>query len=195
MANSQNVLAGLAGFNGTPDLIHVADVATGLVLPTDAISAPGAAFKSMGYITTNGLSDAIQTTAQDVDAYGVTAPVRTLITTEIEEFTLAGEETNQISLALYNRLTLASLATAGSDGSLAVTRGPSRDVHYALVVSVQDGLNHVRWVAPNVTLINRANRVIQKGANIEWGFTLRANLDANGVSVYEYYNLQSLGAS
>lgn len=195
MANSQNVLAGLAGFNGTPDLIHVADVATGLTLPTDAISAPAAAFKSMGYITTNGLADAIQTTTNDIDAYGVTSPVRTLLTNEVEEFTLAGEETNSISLAIYNRLTIASLASAGPDGSLAVTRGPARDPHYALVVSLTDGLNRGRLVVPNATLVNRAQRVIQKGQNIEWGFTFRANLDTNGVAVYEYWNLVSLGAS
>ena len=65
MANSANVTAAKPKIGGA---VHVAPVGT--TLPTDATSALSAAFKSLGYISEDGLTNANSPESEDIQAWG-----------------------------------------------------------------------------------------------------------------------------
>lgn len=65
MSNSANVTAAKPKVGGA---VHVAPVGT--TLPTDATSALNAAFKSLGYISEDGLTNANSPEGEDIRAWG-----------------------------------------------------------------------------------------------------------------------------
>src|SRR5690606_102976 len=65
MANSANVTAAKPQIGGA---VHVAPVGT--TLPTDATSALSAAFKSLGYISEDGLTNANSPESENIQAWG-----------------------------------------------------------------------------------------------------------------------------
>src|SRR5690625_2407931 len=65
MSNSANVTAAKPKVGGA---VHVAPVGT--TLPTDATSALGATFKSLGYISEDGLTNANSPESEDIQAWG-----------------------------------------------------------------------------------------------------------------------------
>lgn len=190
--DTRNVLAGLGGLGNSFELAWFSDQPA--TLPTDATTALNASFKSLGYVTEAGLNKQSNTQSTDINAYGSFSPIRTLITEEVRDFTVVGRETNLVSLAIASRQKLSAITATGA-GAVTVTEGPARDVLYAAVFHATDGVNIIRHVVPSVRLIQENPEAIQKAANIEWGFTLRAYPDSSGVSVYSYYMLAGYGAS
>lgn len=192
-ADIRNVLAGVSALGNNFELAWFADAGT--TLPTDATTALDAAFKSIGLVTSDGVSGGINISTNEIDAYGAFGPVRTLITSEIRDFTVTGEETNPVTLAIKSRQKL-SAVTASSSGVVNITEGPQRDVLYAAVFHAVDGANVIRKVLPSVRLTAIASpEQISKANNIAYGFTFTAYPDTNGVSVYSYYLLNGFGAS
>lgn len=189
-ANPANILAGVSGLGNAFELAWFAD--SGAVLPTDATTALDAAFKSVGIVTADGVGQSTSTATNEIDAYGSFSPVRTLITSEVRTFTVTGEETNPITLAIKTRTKIASavVPTVGT-GAAAVTEGPARDVLYSAVFHAVDGANIIRKVCPSVRLTGLADEGIAKAANIAYGFTFTAYPDSNGNSVYSYYILDA----
>jgi hypothetical protein len=190
--DTRNVLAGLGGLGNSFELAWFSDLPA--TVPTDATTALNAGFKSLGYVAESGLQEQAQIQSNDIEAYGSFSPIRTLITSEVRDFTVVGRETNLVSLAISSRQKLSAVTAAGT-GAVNITQGPARDVLYAAVFHATDGVNIIRKVVPNVRLVNENPEAIAKAANIEWGFTLRAYPDSAGNTVYSYYMLAGYGAS
>lgn len=189
-ADPRNVLAGVSALGGNFELAWFADA--GATLPTDATTALDPAFKSLGIVSEDGLTGSTSVSTQDIDGYGSFGPVRTLITSEARTFKITGRETNPTTLAIKTRLAIASAPVPeAATGAVATTEGPARDVRYAAVFHAVDGLNVIRKVAPSVRLTGLDDESISKAANVAYGYTLSAEPDSNGVSVYSYYILDA----
>jgi hypothetical protein len=197
---SLNVLAGIAGQGGTPSLAWFAP--PGTALPTDATTALAAAYLSAGYCAETGVNVATATASTDINAFGVTVPVRTLVTSEKRTGSLTMLETNLVSQAVYRKLPLpgspggVSLATGGaSTGAIQFTEGQARVQSYVMVITASDGTNLIRKVFPNVQITDKADETISQAAAITYGVTYTAFPDSTGAAVYTYMVVPNLATS
>lgn len=188
-----NILAGIAGQGGTPSLAFFAPV--GSTLPVDATTALASAFLTAGYIAETGLTISTAINSQDITAFGVTVPVRTLITSAKKTGKLTFLETNGITQALYRLLPLPGQTggvTVGTGGTLALAEGPARAANYAAVFIATDGVNVTRKVCPNLSVTDLDDEQIAQNAVTDFGVTFTTYPDSSGNTVYTYYSVPNL---
>lgn len=191
-----NVLAGISGQGGTPSLAWFAPLGT--ALPTDATTALTATYKTAGYVTEAGLTISTATNTTDITAYGVSVPVRTLVTSQTQTGQVVFLETNAVTQAVYRRLPLPGSAggvTPGTGGTLDLQEGQARVQSYVGVFTATDGVNVIRKVMPNIQVTDKTDEVISQAAAITYGVTFTAYPDANGTSIYTYMLVPNLSAS
>lgn len=192
-----NVLAGIAGQGGTPNLAWFAPVGT--TAPTDATTALPAAFLTAGYVTEAGLTIATAVATTDIPAFGVSAPVRTLVTSETKTGSITFLETNPVTQAVYRRLPLPG-QTGGptvtpATGAMSLTEGAARVASYMAVFTASDGVNIIRKVVPNIQITDRGDEVISQGAAITYPVTFTAYPDAAGNTIYSYLIVPNLATA
>jgi hypothetical protein len=191
-ANPDLILAGVAaGGAGGTGLGWFAP--HGSTAPTTATEALDAAFLDSGLITEEGLTRGVDEDSNDINAYGLFVPARTIITRSKVTFQLTFLESNPVSLAVYHRLPLDTLVP-DNDGAFDFTEGQSRTVRYAGVLDVVDGVNHIRAVCPSLEVTDRNEFSVQAGEAITYGVTLTAFPGSDGVAVHWYYVLDALAS-
>lgn len=191
-----NILAGIAGQGGTPNLAFFAPIGT--ALPADPATALAAAYLTAGYCSTDGLTISTNTSTQNVDAYGMTVPVRTLVTSATKTGTISFLETNPVTQALYRRLPLPGETggpTVDASGVMALEEGPARIANYVGVFIATDGENIIRKVAPNIAVTDSADEQIAQNSSIAYGVTFTLFPDADGNTLYSYYSVPNLATA
>lgn len=196
-ANRDLILAGVAGGGSGTSLSWFGP--KGTTLPTSAAGVGATldtALKDAGLITEDGLRKGVDENSSDVNAYGVTVPVRTLTTRSKITFGLTFLESNPIVLSIYNRLPLTGddALVVGTDGSLDFTEGVQRVAEYSAVFDIIDGANHIRGVVPVLQVTDRTEFNVKAGEPITYGVTLTAYPGSDGVAVHWYYILDALAA-
>lgn len=184
--DAQAILAGGNGGGGA--LAFFAPLGT--AAPTDATTALAAAYLDAGLCTTDGLQIAVDESSTDINAYGLFSPARTLVTSSKQTFQVAFEESNPVSLAVYNRKSLTAIAPDAT-GAFDFATGAAAVESYAAVFEVTDGANHLRVVAENVQVTDRDGIQVQAGAAVQYGVTLTAYPGADGNSLHWYYLVPS----
>jgi hypothetical protein len=192
-----NVLAGIAGQGGTPSLAWFAP--QGTALPADATTALAAAYLNSGYVAESGLTISTATNSTDINAYGVSTPVRTLVTSQKKTGQLTFLETNAVTQAIYRKMPLpgqtgAATVTA-TTGAVAYTEGPARVQTYVGVFTATDGNNIIRKVCPLLQVTDQADEVIAQSGNIQYGVTFTAYPDSTGVAIYTYLLVPNLATA
>lgn len=162
----------------------------GSMAPTNATSSLDAAFKDGGLITQDGISRGVAEDQQDIKAYGLFSPARTLVSGSKVTFTMAFMESNPVSLAVYHRLDLGAIVP--STGAFDFTEGQSRTIRYAMVIDMVDGDNRVRAVCPAVSVTDRKEFAVKSGEAVEYGVTLTAYPGSDGTAVHWYYSIPAL---
>lgn len=183
-ASPANVLAGLAGAAGAFSLCWVADSGSA-VAPADGTTALDSSFVDLGIVTTDGATTSTNITSTDINGFGSYQPVRTLIQSEVLTVHFVAQETNKVTAAVKTRQAL-SAVTVATGHKIALTRGPGRDAHYALVLDALDGSNHIRKFYPSARLTALGDQQIGFGAAIVYDFTFTAYPDNSGNSEYEW---------
>lgn len=185
------VLAATAGQATSVSLAWFGDSATA-VLPTTVSTALDASFKDIGYCTQDGstASTAIGTT--DIAVFGATAPVRTLITSEVITVSLTALESNKVTEALVTRQALSAITVTAA--TMSTTRGPGRDSTYAFVLDAVDGgtSSAFRRVYPRVRVTSVGDAVLGYNGVIQYPFTFTAYADSSGVTEYRYTKVTGL---
>lgn len=192
-ANSNLILAGVAGQGGTPSLAWFAP--TGTAAPTDASTALAAAYLDAGWCDQSGITVNSATSTTDIAGFGTYSAVRTLTTKVDQTAKVIMLETNTVSLAVYNRLPLtgtgAPTVTAVT-GAASVSTGQARVQRYAVVFDTTDGLNKLRIYCPQVEVSNQDPLTVSQGAPVQYGVELKTYPDGSGNSAYFYYVLNAL---
>lgn len=190
MPNRDLILAGVAGGGSGASLAWFAP--KGTQMPTSADAELDPAFLDPGYITEDGLAKAVSEDSTDIPAYGMSVPVRTLITSSKVTFQLAFLESNPVSLAIYNRLPLDGITVDATKGSLDFTEGTARTIEYAAVFDIADGANLIRGCVPDLQVTDREDYSIKAGEAITQGVTCTAYPGSDGVAVHWFYVLNAL---
>jgi hypothetical protein len=178
--NLAAILSGVAGGGTGNALAWFAPLGT--PLPAAADSTLNAAFVDTGWISQDGLNKSYSDSSTDLDAYGSGYPVRVLPTASKATIDLAFLETNKYTLAIFNKLSLASLSPDGA-GRINFGEGPIRTVSYAFVANVVDGANVIRYACPNVQVTARQQVPHKAGSGIVYGVTLSAYPGSDGDAI------------
>lgn len=160
----------------------------GTALATDATTALNAAFKTMGYIGDDGLTETIGRETDTIKAWG--GDVVKVVQTDFAvtyKLTIIETLTGDAAKAVFGTSNVTATAGGPSNGarlaisvkSTPLTKGP-------WVFEVQDGLVIVRIVVPNGQVIAVDDVTYNDGSVIGYPITIQAFPDASGINVYKY---------
>jgi hypothetical protein len=120
--------------------------------------------------------------------------VQRVLTTDVETtFDLAFLETNQYSMAVFNRQPITSITPVVGTGAFSFTTGNYVRQLYAAVFDMVDGTNHIRAYCPSVEVTGRSDAKFSNGNETEWGVTMTAYPNSSGVAIQWYVLMSALG--
>ena len=177
-ANAANVTTGARRFDGG---IYIAPLGT--AVPTDASTDLGAAFKNLGYVSEDGVTNSLSVTSQDIKEWGGDT-VMTVKTGQNDTFKLKYIES--MNLEVLKSIYGAENVTE-ANGAVTVTVDAD-DAGAAVYVSdmAQNGGRRKRIVIPRGTVSALGDIVYKNDTPVGYDVTISAGLDTNGNTHYEY---------
>lgn len=151
---------------------------TASTLPTDATTARDAAFKDVGYISEDGVSQTINSDTTEIKAWQNGDTVRKVQTAHDVSFTFTMIETSAETLKVF-------YADAAATATAVEVTG-AQSPHEAWVIEVLDGLQTIRIVLPDAQVTDRGDVVYKTDEAIGYEITLTAYPDTSGVKAYVY---------
>lgn len=159
---------------GTTGALYVAD--TGATLPTGATGAPGAGFGEVGYLSDDGVTQAIATDQTEIKAWQNADTVRTVQTSHSVTYAFTMIETNNEVLEAYYGNAVAGDAVINGDVM----------PHRSWVIDVIDDTTTTRVVIPDAQVTSRDDVQYQNGEVVGYGVTLTCYPDTSGNKAYIY---------
>lgn len=179
MSDAKNVSTGKPKVGGA---VYCAPVGT--TLPTDAVTALGAAFKSLGYISDDGLTNADSTETSDVKAWGGDI-VDSLQTKHKDTFKYKLIESLNVDVLKY--IYGDSNVTGTLETGITIKANASEKVAMAVVVEmVLKGGVLKRVVIPSSKITEMEDIVYKDDEAIGYSVTTLASPDTDGNTHYEY---------
>lgn len=173
---ASNVLVGVTGG------VYVAPLATALpVTPSVALNV---AFKEVGYISEDGVTQSIGDSTVEIKAWQNADVVRRIQTDHSLNIKFMMIETNAVSLAAYYG--------NYSGGIVQIKAGVMPQQSW--VLNVVDGTNLVRLVLPSAQVTDRSDIVYKNGDKIGYEITLECYPDSSSVKGYLYLATSSVSA-
>lgn len=168
----------------TADNVRVAVTGAALVaplattLPTNATTAPGAAFDDTGYIHEDGVTQSIGSESSDIKAWQNGDVVRKVQTSHDLTYQFTMIETNVTTLKVYYNDPDATASQVKITG-----RQSGRN---SWVLEIEDDDHLMRIVLPDAQVGERGDVVYKTDEAIGYNVTLTAYPDEDGVKAYIY---------
>lgn len=152
----------------------------GTALPVTAIAALNVAFVELGYLTSDGLRESIDSSVSDLVAWQNSAVVRRTLDSDSLSFSFDLLQTDADSLEFY----YGNYTVASPVGSVEYTGalGPIQP----MVFDIIDGDHETRIVLPLAQLTTRGEVVYSSGGT-SYPSTVTAYPDGSGIKMYRYY--------
>lgn len=156
---------------------------SGTALPTDSSTTLAAAFKLLGYLSEDGLTNTTDTDTTEIkDANGTT--VMKVITSYAESYQFALLEVLRAEAA---KMRYNSDAVTGTDKSMTIKHQMPSDEDFVLVFEIaMSGNVKDRLVIGNCTRAEFGDRQVHAGDAQVYDITVSANDMGNGVTAIEY---------
>lgn len=155
----------------------------GTTLPTDVTTALNAAFKSVGFISEDALTESLAITTERLRAWQRPVGIRTL-TTEVEwTFQFGMLETSPLVLDLYYGG--ATTTIAGGNATTDILAWPE-STQRTMVVEIEDGDVITRYAIPVVEIGERQEINHKNSEGTIWGVTVNvmgSSLDQMGFRI------------
>ena len=157
----------------------------GTALPTDASTALNSAFKELGFVSDDGVTNNATSNSDAVNAWGG-QEVLVLSTEKTDEwhFTLIEAMNPEVLKIIYGD---ANVTVNGTSGLITVQATTAQLTDRAYVIDMALKNNSMkRVVIPNGSLGEMGEVVYKDDEAIGYEITVKALPDANGISHYEY---------
>jgi hypothetical protein len=149
--------------------------------PTDANTALAAVWKSVGYISEDGVVEGNDTESEEIKAWQNSDVVRKTITKSETTYGFTMIETNAQALALFYGQTIAANATSHKIGGATQNR-------HSLVIDVIDGSQTIRRFIPEAEVTERGEVTFSASEALGYEVTVTAYPNAAlGGSVEVHY--------
>lgn len=152
----------------------------GTTLPTTVGGALAGAFVELGYLSEEGITQAIDESISDIRAWQNGDIVRKVQDSHDVTFALSLLETNAENLATYY---------GNYDAGVVEVRGDT-GTRQAWVINIVDGDHDLRIVIPDGQVTDRGDIQYVNGNAIMYPLTISAYPDADGVKAYIYTDLE-----
>lgn len=187
MADATKISQGKPKVGGA---VSVAPIGT--EVPTDATTELAAAFKNLGYITTDGLTNANSMETSDIKAWGGDT-VMTTVTGKTDTFKCAFMESLNPEVL---KLVYGDDNVTGTDASTGLTiksNTAQLPAHVIVVDMILKGDILKRIVIPNGTVTAMDDVVYKDDDVTSYAATISAAPDTNGNTHYEYIKAKTAG--
>lgn len=158
------------------------------VLPTDASTAPVAAFAGTGYISDDGVQETIGRDTDKVKAWG--GDVVKILQTEHSvtwEYAMIEALRAEVNKEVYGEPNVVVTAATASTGTqLAVKVTAAQLPHRARIFEINDGTARVRICVPDSQITEVGDVTYADGSVISYPVTVEGFPDATGVKAYKY---------
>ena len=178
MSNAANVTTGKRRVDGG---IYFAPAGT--TLPTDATTALASAFKNLGYVSEDGVTNSLSKETTEIKEWGG-AVVDNVQTGYTDTFSLTFIESMNVDTlkAIFGNSNVSE-----SSGAITVTVNASEAPSGIYVIDmIQKGSKLKRIVIPNGKVSELGDIVYKADEAVGYDVTIAASLDANGNTHYEY---------
>jgi hypothetical protein len=192
MGDNRNILVGTNG-TGADGTGLAWFAVTGSTAPTDASTALAAAWKNVGFITDDGLTEKINTASKDVKAYGSLQIQRKIITDSSVTFNIAFLEKNARTTELYYGIAFNSLSPTVGTGAFSYTFGTYTRQLVSGVFDIVDGTTRHRVYCPQLEVTDRQDVKYGTTDAATFGVTFTAYPNSSGVALQAYDVVPALG--
>lgn len=143
----------------------------GTALPTDAKTPLAEAYKCLGFISEDGLTNSTDTDTTEVKEWGGSTVLKE-ISSYSETYQFAMLEIKADSM----KLRYGAGNVTGSDGSLHILHGMPKDEHYVVVFEIMlTGNRKQRLILPDASVVEYDDITYSAGGPITYSVTLSAN--------------------
>lgn len=155
----------------------------GTTLPTDAVTDLPTAFECLGYISEDGIVNAVETDTEEIKAYGGKV-VKTVQSSRKETFTFTPIETNKVVLAeQYGD----DNVTIDKDGNLTVKHNAfARPSRVYVIETLLDNNRVSRDVIPFGRITNVGEKTYASGSAVASEIEITCEEDSSGNTAYTY---------
>lgn len=177
--NATNVSAGKPEIDGA-----IFRAPLGTTPPTDASTTLGSAFKAMGYVSSDGVTNANNISTTNIKAWGGdTVMVAQTDKTDTITFTLIEALNSDVLKAVFGSSNVSGALATG----ISVNVNADMQEEAVWVINLKlNGDTAKRIVIPNGVISNLADVVYKDDTAIGYGITLTCLPDTSGNSHYEY---------
>ena len=178
MSNAANVTTGKRRTDGG---IYFAPAGT--TLPTNATTTLATAFKNLGYVSEDGVTNSLSKDVTEIKEWGGDT-VDTVLTAQTDtfQFTLIESLNTDTLKAVYGDANVTE-----SSGAITVTVKADEAPSGVWVIDmIQKGNKLKRIVIPNVKVSELGDVVYKADEAVGYDVTVAANLDSSGNTHYEY---------
>ena len=176
--NTSNVAAGKPSIGGA-----ISAAPKGTTLPTDAITALGSAFKSLGYCSEDGLTNQNTASVEQVKAWGGDI-VLTPSTEKQDNFVFTLIEILNVDVLKF--VYGSSAVSGGLDTGITLTATSKEADECVLAVDMVLNGALKRIVLPKAKIQSIGDIVYQDGSPVGYPCTVTALPDNSGITHYEY---------
>ena len=178
MANSTLVVAGKPKVGGA-----IWSAPLGTALPTDATTALNAAFKDLGYVSDDGLTNELTTDTEEIKAWGGDT-VLTAQTGTSDTFTYKLIES--LNIEVLKEVYGASNVTGTLATGIKISVNSKEKIDHVIVVETAVRDKFKRIVLPTAKIKEMAEITYVDGNPVGYEVTVQALPDSNGNTHYEY---------
>jgi hypothetical protein len=180
-ATAANVLVGTTG------AVYFAPLGTSA--PTTSIAVWAAAWKELGYLSEDGITEEPALDVEEIKAWQSGAIVRRVLTGSGLQWTFTVIETNLETVTrFYPGSTFTAVVGPPAETKIDVKLPVITPI--AMGFDVLDGTTVERTVVPRCELAGRGERTIANGSARGYEFTMSAQPDSAGVTAIRYQNPQ-----
>lgn len=151
----------------------------GTALPTDVTTAPGVAFKALGYVSEDGLTETVERSTDKIRAWG--GDTVKVVQTEYGvtySFTLIEATREDVLKAVYGEGNVTTTPATSSAGALSTVVLNSETLeHAAWIFEIKDGDARIRIVVPDGQVTEIGEVTYADGEAVGYEVTVEAFRD------------------
>jgi hypothetical protein len=172
---------------GVSGAVYVAPVGT--TAPTDPYSSWGAGWIDCGYVTEDGLTEALNESRQEFKAWGYNAAIRTQVTDRTSTFKVTFQQTSYLTASLFYGVDAADMTSSGSGGTQYLSFNEAQNsepMYYALGMDVLDGDHPKRIVVARAEVTEKGDLVYKSDSVVSYELTFTALSAPSGGSAISH---------